>query len=142
LECFEFGPGIALRAAAKRAKHVAGVDRSELMRRQALRRNRKAHVTLITGTIDDLPDNWAGRFHKVFGVNVFMFWPEPVAVLRRLSTFLAPGGLVALTQQPRGGNETGAAELAEALRAAGFSDVQTRRLQLRPPAVCVLARRD
>jgi SAM-dependent methyltransferase len=134
-----YGPGIAVRRAAQVARHVVGVDRSAVMRRQALRRNRKSNVTLITGTIDDLPPEWAGRFTKALGVNVFMFWPDPVAVLRKLSRFLAPGAMLALTQQPRGGNATGADELSEALREAGFTGIEARRLALKPPAVCVLA---
>lgn len=136
-----FGPGIALRHAATIAKHVAGVDTSEVMRRQALRRNKTANVELVTGTVDDLSDAWAGRFTKALAVNVFMFWPDPVDVLRRLSHFLAPNAVLALTQQPRGGNATGDAELGEALRAAGYVDLRTRRLELVPPAVCVLARK-
>lgn len=133
-----YGPGIAVRGAARVARHVVGVDRSEVMRRQALRRNRKGNVTLIAGTIDDLPPEWAGRFTKAFGVNVFMFWPDPVAVLRKVSRFLAPGAVLALTQQPRGGNMTGARELSTAFREAGFTGIEERSLALKPPVTCVL----
>jgi SAM-dependent methyltransferase len=70
-----YGPGLAIQWAAERAVRgkVVGVDHSELMRRQATRRNACAiqtgHVELHTAPLDAMPV-FDGRFDKVFAVNV------------------------------------------------------------------------
>ncbi len=149
-----YGPGVALAHAARRATQgrVVGVDVSEVMRRQAARRNRVAvaegRVSLHVGTIDDLERlEAAGRVTKAMAVNVFMFWPDPVDVLRRLTRLLTPGATVALTMQPRGSASSNADAVAvgdrmvAALRGAGYRDVELRVLALRPvDAVCALGR--
>jgi ubiquinone/menaquinone biosynthesis C-methylase UbiE len=81
-----YGPGLAIQWAAERAVRgkVVGVDHSEVMRRQAERRNCRAiqagYVELRTGALDALPV-FDGSFDKVFAVNVYMFWPNPVDAL-------------------------------------------------------------
>src|SRR5271155_3379272 len=56
-----FGPGIAVREIARRATrgHVVGIDRSEVMRAQAARRNaaaiRTGRASLTVASVDDLP---------------------------------------------------------------------------------------
>ena len=40
-------------------------------------------------------------FDKIFSVNSMMFWPEPVETLKALRRMLKPGGLIAMTVQPR-----------------------------------------
>jgi SAM-dependent methyltransferase len=146
-----YGPGLAIAHAARRATagRVVGVDRSEVMRRQAARRNRiglaRGRVSLRVGTIDSIEID--RPFTKALAVNVFMFWPDPVAVLRRLSDRLAPGATVALTMQPRGGVTNAdvvavGERMAAALRSAGFTDIDTRTLPLKPvDAVCALGHR-
>ena len=80
-----YGPGIGIAHAARRAVRgsVVGVDVSEVMRRQAARRNRAGiatgQVVLHVGTIDS-PALDGHRFSKAAAVNVVMFWPDPVAV--------------------------------------------------------------
>jgi cyclopropane fatty-acyl-phospholipid synthase-like methyltransferase len=146
-----YGPGIGLVYAVRRATcgRVVGVDVSEVMRRQAARRNRaglaSGRVSLHVGEIDSLDVN--EPFTKAMAVNVFMFWPDPVAVLRRLSAVLAPGATVALTMQPRGsaartiGTDAVGERIAAALRTAGYGDIELRTLRLKPvDAVCVLGR--
>jgi len=101
-----FGPGVAVARAAALAPEgkVVGVDHSELMLRQARRRNAKAisagRVELILGSADALP-RLEDRFDKVMAVNVYMFWKDPVSVLRGLRQVMSPGGVIALTLQPR-----------------------------------------
>jgi SAM-dependent methyltransferase len=147
-----FGPGWAIARAAMLATRgkIVGVDPSEVMRTQALRRNRTAvhrgQVELRKGTVGDLAG--AAPFHKAYAVNLFMFWPEPVSVLREVAALLVPGGVVALTVQPRQVNATdadtgvAAQRMAAALGAAGFRDIRTEVLALRPVgAACCLGTR-
>ena len=137
-------------AALATAGKVVGIDHSELMLRQARRRNAKAiadgRVELRLGTADALP-RFEEHFDKVLAVNVFMFWADPVSVLGGLRQVMSPGGVIALTLQPRrrGATEVDTRAAAErmtaALRAAGFADVRTELLEMAPvPAACVLGR--
>jgi ubiquinone/menaquinone biosynthesis C-methylase UbiE len=147
-----FGPGVALRAAARRVStgHVTGVDRSAVMLGQARRRNRRAvaegRVELLLGGLDAVSAP-PGGFDKVFAVNVFMFWSDPVAELRRIAGLTAPGGVVALTLQSRARNATPedtrqtGRRIAAAMEEAGLRDIAVNTLPLRPvDAVCVTAR--
>jgi SAM-dependent methyltransferase len=146
------GPGLAVAHAAERATvgTVVGVDHSEVMHRQALRRNRAAvaagRATLVHGTAADLAGTHRGGFDKAFAVNVFMFWADPAAVLRQVSHLLAPGATIALTQQPRGPGVTNddtdaaGARMAQALRDAGYTRIDVRILPLKPVnAACAMA---
>jgi cyclopropane fatty-acyl-phospholipid synthase-like methyltransferase len=147
-----FGPGVAVKRAAELARggKVAGIDHSELMLRQATRRNAKAiesgRVDLRLGTAERLPD-FGLRFDKVFAVNVYMFWSEPVSVLRGVRAAMEPGGAIALTFQPRRRGATdadtrgGAARMASSLRDAGFAEVRVEILDMAPvSAACVIGR--
>jgi SAM-dependent methyltransferase len=144
-----YGPGLGIRDAAQRASRgrVVGVDHSALMHRQARRRNRRAvkngRVVLRHGTLDVLAGE--EKFDKAFGVNVVMFWPDPVASLRQLGCLLAPGATIALTMQPRGANvsnedsDRSGERMAQALRAAGYTSVEVRTLALTPVnAACAI----
>lgn len=148
-----FGPGLAVARAAELATAgmVVGIDHSELMLRQARRRNARAigagRVELLLGSAEALP-RIEGRFDKVLAVNVYMFWKDPVSVLGGLRQAMNPGGVIALTVQPRRRGATAddtraaAESMAASLRAAGFSEVRTEILKMAPvPAACVLARR-
>jgi SAM-dependent methyltransferase len=146
-----FGPGVAIREMAKRATRglVCGIDHSEVMVRQATRRNAAAvhagRVELRLGAVDDLP-NYAEPFDKVLAVNNAMMWDDPAARLRELRDLLRPGGWIAIALQPRGPGATdetaerAGRDISEQLAAAGFSDVRVQTLKLQPTAVvCVLA---
>jgi SAM-dependent methyltransferase len=147
-----FGPGLALARAAELATagKVVGIDHSELMLRQARRRNAKAiragRVELLIGSTDALP-RVEGRYDKVLAVNVYMFWKDPVSVLGSLRHLMKPGGVIALTVQPRRPGATAddtqavAERMATSLRAAGFVEMWTQILEMAPvPAACVLGR--
>lgn len=145
-----FGPGLAIARAADLASRgkVIGIDHSELMLRQASQLNATAieagRVELLLGSAERLPDPPI-RFDKVFAVNVYMFWSDPVTVLRGVREVMAPGGTIALTLQPRRRGATaddtlrGAERMATSLRAAGFGRVRTELLQMTPvDASCVM----
>lgn len=144
--------GNRIRGAAERAhrSEVVGVDHSEVMLRQATKRNVAAiaegRVRLHLASVDALPD-FPARFDRIFGVNVHMFWSDAATVIRGLLALLEPGGTLALTYQPRkrGATDADAAKAGEELRGlmanAGFEGIRTEVLELTPSAVCVLGRR-
>jgi SAM-dependent methyltransferase len=147
------GPGVALAALATRAMRglVVGVDHSQVMIRQARRRNRTAvragRVRLIhtpverLSTSDSISD---GPFDAALAVNTVGMWPDPPARLRELARLLRPGGRIAVVSQPRCPGATAATsaaaagELARLLTEAGFAHLRTEMLDLDPPAACVL----
>lgn len=121
--------------------YVAGVDHSDVMVKQAGRRNARAELKLGSASHLPFPE---GAFDKVFAINSAQFWTDASA-FSELSRVLKPGGIVALAVQPRsrGATEETARltgqSLVEALTAAGFSQI---RLESKPmkqvPVVCAL----
>ena len=86
-----FGPGLAIAELSRRigpAGHVYGIDHSEVMLRQATRRNAAAiqagRVTLTLGTVEQLPPALDGPFNVILAVNSLGFWPAPA---ERLADF-------------------------------------------------------
>jgi SAM-dependent methyltransferase len=146
------GPGVAIAALASRATGglVVGVDHSQVMIRQARRRNagaiRVGRVRIIHAPVERL---WLtdGPFDAALAVNTVGMWPEPTARLRDIGRLLRAGGRIAVVSQPRCPGSTAAtsAEAADILAArlsdAGFEDPRVETLDLDPPAVCVLATR-
>jgi ubiquinone/menaquinone biosynthesis C-methylase UbiE len=143
------GPGVAIAALATRAVRgsVVGVDHSQVMIRQAGRRNRAAiragRVRLIHTPVENLSIG-DGPFDAALAVNTVGMWPDPVARLRELAGLLRSGGRIALVSQPRCPGATAATsaaaadELADLLTEAGFEHLRTEMLDLDPPAACVL----
>jgi SAM-dependent methyltransferase len=144
-----FGPGLAILQLSRIARegYVCGIDHSELMLRQAAKRNahgvRRGVVELRLASVDALPV-FDSPFDKVLTVNATMFWSEPDAQLAKLRHLLRPGGLIAVAHQPRGPgvtSETSAAsgrEIAATLLRAGFAEVRLESLPLKPTVVCAL----
>jgi ubiquinone/menaquinone biosynthesis C-methylase UbiE len=144
-----FGPGVAIGELARRATDglVVGVDHSELMVRQASRRNaaavRTGLVDLQLGSIDELPE-FDTAFDALLAVNALQFSDDPVAVLQTLRRVLRPGGRIAIASQPRcpGATAETSAEagrqIAAHLESAGFSGIRVETLALDPPVVCAL----
>ena len=144
-----FGPGIAIGELARRSTGglVAGVDHSELMVRQASRRNaaalRAGLVDLQLGSIDELPE-FDTAFDALLAVNALHFSDDPVAVLRELRRVLRRGGRIAIASQPRcpGATAETSAEsgrqIGAHLESAGFSGIRVETLPLDPPVVCAL----
>jgi SAM-dependent methyltransferase len=146
-----FGPGLAVARAAELAwkGKVVGIDHSALMVEQAARRNasaiRAGRVELLLGSADALPHFDGDPFDKVVAVNVYMFWKDPDSVLRGLLQVMSPGGVIALTLQPRRRGATAddtraaAERMSASLREAGFGDIRIVIMEMAPvPAACVL----
>jgi ubiquinone/menaquinone biosynthesis C-methylase UbiE len=144
-----FGPGLAIRELSHIAHegYVCGIDHSEVMLRQATRRNadgiRRGVVDLRLGSVDDLPA-FDTPFDKILAVNAVLFWHDVDTRLKELRKLLRAGGLIAVARQPRGPgatDETSAAkgrEMAAALVRAGFSDVRVETMYLKPAVACAL----
>jgi ubiquinone/menaquinone biosynthesis C-methylase UbiE len=137
-----FGPGWAIQQMAARATtgFVAGVDPSEVMVRQASRRNaaalRAGRVELRQSFNAPLPYGDA-RFDKVLAVNSMQFWPDALAGLQEVRRVLKPGGRVVITVQPMWAKTDAEAravgvDLAEKLTQAGFQRVRLETLPLKP----------
>lgn len=145
-----FGPGIAIRELSRQASNglVVGIDHSDVMLRQATRRNsdaiRRGSVHLRLGSADDLPV-FDEAFDKMLAVNNFGMWRDPPAVLARLREILRPAGVIAIVSQPRCPGATAettqqsARDVADRLSEAGFTLRRTEMLPLKPPVACVLA---
>ena len=144
-----FGPGLAILELSRIASdgYVCGIDHSDVMLRQASRRNargiQRGVVDLRLGSVEELPTSDA-PFDKILAVNALLFWNEPDARLRALRQLLRPRGLIAIAHQPRGpgaSDETSASkgrEIAAALVRAGFSDVRVETMRLKPAVVCAI----
>jgi SAM-dependent methyltransferase len=144
-----FGPGLAIRELARLASdgYVCGLDHSEVMLRQAARRNadgvRRGRVELRLGSVERVPA-FEVPFDKILAVNALQFWDQPVEPLRELRRVLRSGGRIAIAFQPRGPGASDQAarrrgqKIAEALRDAGFSPVRLETLKLKPAVVCAL----
>jgi SAM-dependent methyltransferase len=144
-----FGPGVAIRELARLAAdgYVCGLDHSEVMVRQAARRNaegvRRGRVELRLGCVERLPA-FDVPFDKILAVNAMQFWDHPVEPLGELRRLLTSGGRIAIAFQPRGPGATDdvatrrGLELAAALGDAGFAEVRLETLELKPAVVCAL----
>ncbi len=148
-----FGPGYAVEKAHKLLPHgfIAGVDHSEVMVRQAIKRNALAihegRIDLRLGSVSNLP-SYEEPFDKIFTINSIHFWSDPIARLKELYKLLKPGGLIAVTLQPRSRGSTGETatiigkELVLNLENVGF---KMTRLEFKPakpaPIVCALGSR-
>src|SRR5919199_2442354 len=127
-----FGPGIAIRELSRRATDglVCGVDHSEVMVRQATKRNRAAvragRVDLRCGSAEHIPA-FKEPFDKVLAVNNMGMWREPDERLKELHTLMRPGGRIAIVSQPRCPGATAETtvtagrEIATRLTEAGFT---------------------
>jgi ubiquinone/menaquinone biosynthesis C-methylase UbiE len=146
-----FGPGADLARASSAAAFVAGVDHSDVMVRQASRRNaaaiREGRVKVHLGSAGKLPFQDA-EFDKVFAINAAQFWKDSVGTLREVGRVLKAGGSVALAIQPRqkGATEEHAYQagraFSDAMKKAGFSDIYSESRQMKPVStVCVLGKK-
>jgi cyclopropane fatty-acyl-phospholipid synthase-like methyltransferase len=146
------GPGVALEIASQMASTgiVVGVDHSEVMVRQAAKRNARAirdgRIQVHLSSAEQLP-SFDQPFDKIFSINSVHFWKDPVQSIRRLRGLLAPSGVLALTLQPRSRNATDETtriigqELMTKLQLAGFADCSLELRHMKPIVVaCALGR--
>ncbi len=117
-----FGPGSTLKLISEKLVHglVVGVDHSDVMYSQAVKRNiegiKNNKVELLHGSLWDLlhPEN---SFDKILASNVHFFWKEPEEEFNRLKELLKPGGKLYLAFQPRWAkSETEVRQIAEQTR--------------------------
>lgn len=145
-----FGPGVAIAEMARRVGptgHVYAIDRSGVMLRHASRRNaaaiRSGQVTLAAAPVEALPPGFEGPFDVIYAVNSMGFWPSPAERLTELARLLAPGGRIAIANQPRGADVArdpvlAARERMDMLEQAGLTGIRSDTLPLDPPVVCVI----
>ena len=145
-----FGPGVAIEKVSKIVVDgfVAGIDHSETMVQQALKRNavaiQEGRVDLQLASISNLPV-FDSPFDKIFAVNSFQFWPDPVGNLKQLRRLVKPSGRIAITFQPRNPGATDEDSqraghvMVKDLERAGFSQVRLETKRLKPiSVVCAL----
>jgi trans-aconitate methyltransferase len=147
-----FGPGVALEALVARVTGgaVHGIDHSDVMVRMATRRNARAvaegRLRLSRAGVADV-DEALAPLDLILAVNNMGMWPDPPAQLSHLAGLLAPGGRIAVGQQPRTPDadadiaRRAAEEIAGLLTGAGLGDIETRQLDLDPPMVLVVGTR-
>ncbi len=135
-----FGPGVAIQELAQRANDglVAGIDPSDVMLRQATKRNRRAievgRVVLQNGTAAQLPFDDA-TFDKVLAVNTFHHWGSAETGLLEVRRVIRPGGTLLLglrmaLAQPRKLSAPGLTDeqldvVRSRLAEVGFHDVRS-----------------
>jgi ubiquinone/menaquinone biosynthesis C-methylase UbiE len=137
-----FGPGQGIHEVAKLTPNgfVAGIDLSDVMVKQASKRNaaaiRSGRVLLQHGSESPLPfeDN---KFNKVFAVNSMQFWSNPIAGLEEVRRVLKPGGRVVITIQPMWAKteadvQSVSEKLIFQLKHVGFRQVRLETRQIRP----------
>jgi ubiquinone/menaquinone biosynthesis C-methylase UbiE len=101
-----FGPGVSTQIASEKASKgfIAGIDHSQTMLHAASKRNAAAIqsglMILKQGEVDSLPypDQW---FDIAFSLHSIYFWQKPLDCLKEIMRVLKPGGLLALTIQPK-----------------------------------------
>ena len=151
-----FGHGHAVAMIAQRtpAGTVAGIDISDVMVRQAARRNQAAikagRVELQQGSVANLPYEY-GRFSKVLAVNNYQFWPNQELCLNEVRRVMHPGGLLVLCLRMAarpgtlalapGFTDEQVAEAMGLVRWVGFHNVRAERRKLGRYVTCVLANR-
>jgi ubiquinone/menaquinone biosynthesis C-methylase UbiE len=127
--------------------YVCGLDHSDVMLRQAMRRSAAAvhqgRVDLRLGSVDLLPE-FAEPFDKAPAVNAIMFSDRTTDRLKALRRVMRPGGRIAIAHQPRGPGATRAdtAAKGDAIAAApthaSFSEVRVHTMKLSPTVVCAI----
>lgn len=101
------GRGVAIAMIAQKlgGGHIVGLDRSDSAVKAAKERNVDAiasgKVEIVESTLADYTAE-AGRFDKVFAINVNLFWLEAMRELAVLKPMLAPGGRLFLFFEPPG----------------------------------------
>ncbi len=149
-----FGQGRAIRPLAERAAHgfVAGIDLSDVMVRQAARRNLDlilaGRVELCQGSVSDLPFEYA-RFDKVLAVNNYQFWPNAELNLTEIQRVMREDALLTLCLRLHapgrfaipGFTHEQLEEIVGLLRWVGFRNITVEQRRLNRDIACVLARR-
>jgi len=143
-----FGPGIAVEMISSMLTTgtITGADISEVMFNQALKRNikavKKGKIKLIKGTAGDI--NRDERFDTIFGMNVHIFWNDPVGEIKKLKQLLKNSGRLILALQPRSANNDEmvlkeAEKTKEYFRQAALKIIGFKMFPLKPQSVFYVA---
>lgn len=151
-----YGPGTAIQQLIRttRVKHITGIDPSTLMLAQASRLNRRwireGQVDLHVGTASQIPFE-EETFDKVFAVNSFHHWSNPIEGLSEVQRVLKSNGhllvgLRAALRQKRmfsapGFTEQQVKQVEDLLRDAGFSEVRRVERDVGRKIVCLISKR-
>jgi ubiquinone/menaquinone biosynthesis C-methylase UbiE len=101
-----FGPGVSTQMASEKASQgfVAGIDHSKTMLQAASQRNADAiqsgRMELKHGDVASLPYP-EGSFDMAYSLHSIYFWQKPLECLKEIKRVLKPGGLLAITIQPK-----------------------------------------
>ncbi len=145
-----FGPGVTIHEMSRIALEgpIVGIDHSEVMLKQARKRNaraiREGRVDLRLAPVSNLPA-FEKPFDKIVAINSLHSWNDTIERLRELRRLLRPGGLIAITEQPRSPGATDemalqiGRELVMLLTKVGFARVRLETKRMKPvAAVCAL----
>jgi len=135
-----FGGGVSTQLASQKASlgFIAGIDHSATMVQAASKRNAEAiqagRMELKQGDAASVPypDE---SFDIVFSLHSIYFWKDPIGCLKGFRRVLKPGGLLAITIQPKNKWQTAQMDapgmnlffgnqLAEMFASAGFQNVR------------------
>ncbi len=146
-----YGPGVAIQQMSEIATEgvVYGIDRSEVMLKQATKRNRPAissgNVVLRHDSIFNIPATQP-PIDKIIDINSFQFWENPVDELVKVKRILRPGGKICLVLQPRkpgatdADTEAAGIEFSDLLRKAGYKEIRIIKKEMKPVStVCIMA---
>jgi len=147
-----FGPGTTIELMTQKYPDafIAGIDHSDVMVKQATRRNRKAvsegRVEIREGSVAALP--YEGEsFDNVYAINSFQFWPDRLANLKEVKRVLKKGGNIAITLQPRWTKSDDEVrqvgkEVSDWLTDAGYQNIHISFKVMNPiSAICVTAQK-
>lgn len=141
-----YGPGVAIALMSKvvTSGQVVGIDHSEVMLRQARKRNASAieqgRVQLHLASVAQSPIGH-DRYDKCLMVNTFHYWDNPNDALRNIQRQMKPGGKIVVAFQPCLQGTTGEGTLrigyamVERLKAAGFSRAHLEVQSMAPQSV-------
>lgn len=151
-----FGSGAAIAKAAARLTSglIHGVDVSDVMLRQARRRNRQiikdGRVEIKLGSVLQLPYP-DSLFDKVFAVNNFHIWSDQEAALREIHRVLKEGGILLLPLRhkypmrrwlvPPGFTEHEIDQVLRLLDLVGFRNIRTQVYRVDQGVTCVFGQR-
>jgi len=92
-----YGPGLGIKMIAEKTKEcvIHGIDFSELMYQQAIKRNRKLiNQGIVKLTYGDFLTSTTHpeKYNKIFCVNVIYFWSDLYLVFMKIYAMLEKGG--------------------------------------------------
>jgi ubiquinone/menaquinone biosynthesis C-methylase UbiE len=101
-----FGNGMFIKEMADKAKRgfVAGIDISDIMVKQAIKKNKhlisQGKVEIKKASLERIPFDDA-RFHKVCTINTLYYWPDPEKSIKEIYRVLKKEGHVYISIRTR-----------------------------------------